>query len=125
MASTNWCYVFHVWKTCCDRRRADEGWDAKTRELQNPQGKALTYKPDKRMFEFGEGEFLCDESIYQRVEKASYFLSDQVISVPLTLLTYRSDLLRLQRNDFEYTLVYFIGKLAQINDFIVVERLSP
>lgn len=49
-------------------------------ELQDRYGKALVYKPDKRKFEFEEGDSVCDEDTYERIEKASHFLTYRVLT---------------------------------------------
>jgi hypothetical protein len=61
-----------------DAQLGDENEDNKNKrrwELETFQGKAMIYKPDQGKFEFDTGEYVCDKSIYRRVERASQWLS--------------------------------------------------
>lgn len=49
-------------------------------EGSTQQGKAFFYNPKNRGFELGDGEYICDESLYRRIEEACKDLSDVVAS---------------------------------------------
>ena len=55
--------------------RVQRRWEL---ESSSQQGKAFFYNPRNRGFELGDGECICDESLYRRIEEACKDLSDVV-----------------------------------------------
>lgn len=57
-------------------------------ETENTQGKALFYDYKHRRFDWGDGENICEEAIYRRIEEATEGVSEVIVDNLVT--TFRS-----------------------------------
>ena len=76
-------------------------------ELQDPQGKALVYKPDKRKLKFEDGESVCDKRTNERIENASHFLAYRALNGSIYHGDVSVRLVAAAKKWRDYTLVFF------------------